>query len=295
MKLPQRQFISRAAVRKEVPFLLGLYGPSGCGKTFSALRLANGFRRVTGGDIHVIDTEAGRALHYANMKPGPNLEPFKFVHTPLAPPFSPLDYAAAIEHCIKQGARTIVVDSMSHEHEGEGGVLWQHDETVEAKGKSFDQVGWIRPKRQRQFMTQRILQASGVNFIFCFRAKQKLAYKKKGEGGDKDPTPLGWMPIAGDIIYELTVCALLLPNGKGTPTWTGFEAGERSIVKVPHQFRDLETKHGQLTEQLGEGFASWARGGSGIEPAPNVEPAPPPPIEKLTDPKPTTNDDEETI
>ena len=40
------------------------------------------------GDIHVIDTEARRALHYASY--------FKFRHTPFDAPFGSLDYLAAM-------------------------------------------------------------------------------------------------------------------------------------------------------------------------------------------------------
>ena len=76
-----RTFEDREAVREQVPLLVGLMGPSGGGKTFSALRLATGFQRVSGGDIFVIDTEARRALHYADR--------FKFRHIAFPAPFGP--------------------------------------------------------------------------------------------------------------------------------------------------------------------------------------------------------------
>src|SRR5438128_3503645 len=103
-----RTFEDRPAVREATPLLVGLIGPSSSGKTFSALRLATGIQRVSGGEIFVIDTEARRALHYA--------EKFTFRHVPFGAPFGPLDYLTAIEHCIARGAKTIVVDSISHEN-----------------------------------------------------------------------------------------------------------------------------------------------------------------------------------
>jgi ABC-type lipopolysaccharide export system ATPase subunit len=39
------------------PLIIGLEGPPGAGKTASALLLAEGIRRVRGGDIRVLDTE----------------------------------------------------------------------------------------------------------------------------------------------------------------------------------------------------------------------------------------------
>src|SRR5690242_13140717 len=104
-----RKFEDTEAVRSPTPLLFGLIGPSGAGKTYSALRLATGMQRVFGGEIFVVDTESRRALHYA--------KDFKFRHVEFAPPFSPLDYLAAIEHCVTKGAKTIIVDSMSHEHD----------------------------------------------------------------------------------------------------------------------------------------------------------------------------------
>jgi ABC-type dipeptide/oligopeptide/nickel transport system ATPase subunit len=95
MSAPQRKFDDVPAVRESVPLLIGLMGPSGSGKTYSALRLATGIQEVTGGDIYFIDSEARRALHYADS--------FKFKHVQLDPPFGSLDYLAAIEHCVKQG------------------------------------------------------------------------------------------------------------------------------------------------------------------------------------------------
>ena len=111
----KRTFIDEPGNRNGgTPILIGLVGPSGSGKTYSALRLATGIQSVVGGDIFVIDTEARRSLHYADK--------FNFRFLQFDPPFGPLDYLAAIRHCVSKGAKTIVVDSMSHEHEGKGGV-----------------------------------------------------------------------------------------------------------------------------------------------------------------------------
>lgn len=78
-----RTFVDKPAVRDKVPLLIGLAGPSGGGKTFSALRLASGMQRVSGGDVYVVDTESKRALHYADK--------FKFRHLEFTAPFGPLD------------------------------------------------------------------------------------------------------------------------------------------------------------------------------------------------------------
>src|SRR5580698_6102572 len=110
--MAQRTFDDKPALRQSVPLLIGIMGPSGGGKTYSALRLATGIQEIAGGDIGVIDTEAKRALHYADF--------FKFQHLEFGAPFGSLDYLAAIRHFVDKGVKTIVVDSMTHEHSGVG-------------------------------------------------------------------------------------------------------------------------------------------------------------------------------
>ena len=246
-----RTFEDHEAKRVAVPLMVGLVGPSGGGKTYSALRLASGIQRVTGGDIFVVDTESRRALHYANQ--------FKFRHVPFASPFGPLDYLAAIEHCAKKGAKVVVVDSMSHEHEGPGGVLEQHAAELERLGGSerMSMLAWSKPKQARRRMINSILQLP-VSSIFCFRAKEKMKIEK-----GRDPTPLGFMPIAGEeFMFEMTINCLLLPKAGGVPTWQSNEIGERETMKLPEQFRHIFADRAPLSEDHGESMARWAEGGA---------------------------------
>ncbi|MCP4967396.1 MAG: AAA family ATPase [bacterium] len=251
-----RTFEDSKAVRAAVPLLVGLSGPSGCGKTFSALRLATGMQSVTGGQIFVIDTEAKRALHYADQ--------FDFRHVPFGAPFSPLDYLAAIEHCVNKGAKIIVIDSMSHEHEGPGGVLEWHAEKLEKlssgdykRAQKLTMLAWQEPKAARRRLLNTIVQL-GVNMIFCFRAKEKLKMVR-----GKDPIPLGWMPIAGpEFVYEMTCSMLLPPGSQGVPDWRPEHPGEKAMTKLPIQFQALAKYDGPITEKIGENMATWAAGGS---------------------------------
>ena len=248
-----RQFADAPGTRHATPLLFAVYGPSGSGKTFSSLRLATGIQRVSGGEIFGIDTESNRMLQYA--------ETFKFRHVPFGQPFSPLDYLDAIEYCVSKGAKTIIIDSMSHEHEGPGGVLEEHDHEVErimgawkCTEEKANIPAWGKPKRKRQTLINRILQIN-CNFIFCFRAKDKVKI-----GGGK-VTQLGFMPIAGeDFIYEMSATALLLPGARGTPTWNSNEVGEKLMIKLPDQFEDLFREVRQLDEDAGMKMAQWAAG-----------------------------------
>ncbi len=252
----ERQFEDKPAVREATPLMFGLVGPSGGGKTYSALRLATGMQRVIGGEIFLIDTESDRALHYADK--------FKFRHVSFSAPFSPLDYLKAVQHCIDAGAKIIIIDSMSHEHEGPGGVLEWHEaeaERLQAEWRTTrDKVNmpaWSKPKQARRRLINSLLQMK-ANFIFCFRAKDKV---KLGQG---KVTQLGFMPIAGDeFVYEMTAKALLLPGAQGVPTWQSDNPGEAMMIKLPEMFRDFFSgRAGQpFDEDIGEKLAQWAAGG----------------------------------
>lgn len=256
-----RSFSDKPAVREQTPVLLGLVGPSGTGKTFSALRLATGIQRVSGGEIYVIDTEARRSLHYA--------EQFKFRHVQFDAPFGPLDYLSAITYAVSKGAGTIIVDSMSHEHEGPGGVLEMHEAELNrlagndySKRQKWNFSAWVKPKQERRRLIGTILQLP-VNVIFCFRAKEKL----KIQSG-RDPVNLGWQPIAGDeFVYEMTAKCFLLPGANGVPTWQSEFPGEMAMMKLPDQFRELFAQRQQLSEDIGQKIAEWAVGKVQRDPA----------------------------
>ncbi len=272
-----RVFESRQAVREKVPLLIGLVGASGSGKTFSALRLAAGL----GPDVFVIDSEARRALWYADR--------FKFQHVDFQAPFGSPDYLAAIEHCVSRGAKTIIIDSMSHEHDGPGGVLEMHDKEQDRLAKLWgvsrdkaNMSAWQIPKSQRRQLLNRMLQMP-VNFILCFRAKEKINLS-----GDK-PKPMGWMPVAGEeFVYEMSVNCLLYPNAGGVPSWHPEEMGEKAIIKLPGQFKDIFATKAPLSEEIGAKLAQWAAGGAGpvvaSTPAPataTAQPASPEQVEEI--------------
>src|SRR6185503_20689257 len=177
-----------------------------------------------------------RALHYAPKKGEPvdiAAGKFKFKHLPFGAPFSPLDYLAAIEHCIKNGAKTIIIDSMSHEHEGVGGVLEMHEAEVTRmagadwrKREKVKMLAWQKPKQMRTRLIASMLQMD-CNFLLCFRAKPKLKMVK-----NEDPIQLGFMPIAGDeFVYEMLIRFLFLPGTSGVPVAHTDYDGERAIIK----------------------------------------------------------------
>jgi hypothetical protein len=254
-----RTFESGPARRARMPLMIAIVGASGAGKTLSAILLAEGIKRVQPGPIVVIDTESLRALKHSDGNPD------RFIHVPFAPPFGPLDYVAAIKHALKHQPSTIIVDSISHEHEGEGGVLDQHDTMVAEKGQNYDQIAWKKPKGDRTKLKHFILQQR-CNWVFCFRAKEKIKPKKGGE-----PEDLGWQPLgAEELIFEMDLCALLYPGVDGRPKWKSPRMQEQQMMKLPGWWRALFAGEPQLNPDIGEQLARWAVGGDVAAPSSNA-------------------------
>lgn len=243
----------RRAVRENVPLVIGIAGPSGSGKTYSAMRLAAGIAQ--GKPFAVIDTEAGRAKHYA--------ESFVFDHADLRPPFRPSAYAEAIHEADKAGYPVIVVDSVSHEHAGEGGLLDWHEEELDRmarddwkKRENCNMAAWIKPKMDHKQMVSRLLQVR-AHLILCFRAEQKIEMVKQDGRMVIAPKKIAsgfsdWIPICEkNLLYELTASFLLTPDAPGLP----------KPIKLQEQMRGFVSLTAPLNEEAGQKMAAWALGG----------------------------------
>lgn len=242
----------KPAVREAVGLLIGTIGPSGSGKTFSAMRLAAGIVGP-GKRFCVIDTENRRALHYAEM--------FQFDHLDLREPFRPDAYADAIKAADQAGYGAIVVDSMSHEWAGVGGILdWQEEELDRMAGDNWSKreackmASWIKPKMSHKSMLARLLQIN-ANLILCFRAEEKVKMVKTNKDG-KEKTEIvnvGWQPICEkNLPYELTVSMLLTPEAPGVP----------QFIKLQEQHKHLFPAGKLVDETAGKAISDWARGGA---------------------------------
>lgn len=244
----------RRAVRENVGLIIGLAGPSGGGKTLSAMRLAKGIAGQR--PFAVIDTEAGRAKHYAGD--------FIFDHADLAAPFRPDAYADAIKAADAAKYPVIVVDSFSHEHAGDGGLLDWHEEELDRMAKddwkrreSCSLSAWIKPKMSHKQMVQRLLQVR-AHVILCFRAEQKIEMVRKDGRMEIQPKKIAsgfsdWIPIAEkNILYELTASFLLTPDAPGVPR----------PIKLQKQMREFVDLDKPLDEMVGQRMAMWASGSS---------------------------------
>ena len=177
------------ASRRQAKARICIAGPSGSGKTFTALQIARG---IVGpeGRIALIDTEKGSASLYADE--------FEFDVLELAPPFAPETYIAAIEAAEQGGYDVVVIDSMSHEWNGSGGILQIVDEiTARKKGGGRDAWKDATPRHTRFLET---IVRSSCHVVATVRSK--TAYEWTGAEVKK----LGLEPIQRDELeYEFTI------------------------------------------------------------------------------------------
>lgn len=180
------------ATKKRAKLRLAIDGPSGSGKTYTALVAATAI--ADGGKIAVIDTERGSASLYSDKFTFDVLELEKF---------SPLLYVEAIQAAEEAGYAVIVVDSLSHAWEGEGGALDLVDQAAaRANGNSF--MAWKNVTPIHRKLVDAILQ-SKCHIIATMRSKMDYS-QEKDEKGRTVIRKIGLAPVQRQSIeYEFTI------------------------------------------------------------------------------------------
>jgi hypothetical protein len=177
------------AKRQKAKMRLGLQGPSGSGKTYSALQIARGLTH-SWNNIAIIDTEANSSHLYSELG--------DFYVLSLQKPYTPERYIEALRMCIDSGAAVVIVDSISHEWEGEGGILDIHSSMV---GNSFTNWSKITPRHNK--LLSEFLQAN-CDIIVTIRTKTDYVLSEKN--GKMIPEKIGLKGITKDgLDYELTL------------------------------------------------------------------------------------------
>lgn len=279
------------------PLIIGLEGPPGAGKTASALLLAEGIRRIRGGEIRVLDTEGGRAGKYVGEPIGKH-PPIDFRFALFDPPFRANRFMAAITE-LSEGdppPACIIVDSISDEHEGAGGrndwkdevlqgILERVNRNSEHPVKDYDweadyagQAKWTPKAWQPSSAARRALALkmtrTRVPLILTFRAREKsdIFADKKPKTKGAEPPKVGWSPVAPDeFIRGCDLLALLPVRSDGVPVWKGQNAYEQFVIKLPEYFKPIADM-GPLSPAHGEFLARWSKGEKVAQPEPKPEP-----------------------
>lgn len=233
------------ATRKGTFVLIGLTAHSGAGKTHSALLLARGLVGPKG-KIAVLDTENGRASHKSHLTP--------FKTDELCAPFTPARYDKKVREASAAGFDCLIIDSMSHEWEGEGGVCEMADNEKYADGR-FKQglAKWLRPKSEHKKLMNTILQ-SRMHIIMCMRGKEKMVQIKDNRGKEIIVSE-GVVPIQeGRLIYEMTI-SLIMDEKTKIP----------EVRKCDDKSLSAFINGRLITEETGTKIAEWIGGGKPVD------------------------------
>lgn len=224
------------AERKQSKIKLGLQAPSGAGKTYSALLLAFGMTSDWS-KIAIIDTENHSADLYAHLG--------HYQVLTLEKPFTPERYIEAIEICEKATMEVVIIDSISHEWEGIGGILDIHGAMI---GNSF--TNWAKVTPRHNAFLQRILQ-SECNIIATIRSKQDYVLSEKN--GKMVPEKVGLKGVTREgIDYEFTLVFELDIKHQATSTKdrTGLFMDKPSFL---------------ITPETGQIIANWCNSGKSLQ------------------------------
>lgn len=152
----------RKAQKSKSRLRIGLSGTSGSGKTYSALLLAGGI--APWDKVCIIDTENGSADLYDSLG-GYNV-------ITLQAPFAPERYIEAIKAAENAGMEVIILDSVTHEWDGKGGLLESNELLAHAKFKGNTWAAWSQTTPRHQKFIDAIV-SSTCHLITTARSKQE--------------------------------------------------------------------------------------------------------------------------
>lgn len=226
----------REAVRAGSKVVIGIAGPSGSGKTYTALKLARGMVKSPS-EIGFLDTENRRGSLYADILDG------KFLIGDLFAPFSPDRYRQAIEEFQAAGVKVLVIDSASHEWEGDGGC-----EEIAATGVKV--ANWKLAKSKHKKFMSGLLQCD-MHVIVCIRAREKTSFTNP-----KEPQSLGMQPICEkNFMFEMTASMMMWNEGLN-----------QQFLKMPEALRSVfGSGDNYLSEAHGEALINWVNSGAVID------------------------------
>lgn len=234
----------RPAVREGARLVIGIAGVSGSGKTFTALQLAWGMAKGDSSKVGLLDTENKRGSLYSDILVGKDGKVNQFMIGDLYAPFSPQRYSDAIKEFQQAGVEVLVIDSLSHEWEGEGGC----EDIADDGGKV---ANWKKAKREHKRCMNTLLTCD-MHIIVCLRAREKTSFKNPSK-----PESLGIQPITEkNVLFELTASFLIHDQGL-----------YREVIKCPADLQPiLDKPEGYLGAREGLVLRQWVDGGAKLDP-----------------------------
>jgi hypothetical protein len=243
-------FEAKKAKRESIIPSILLTGASGSGKSYGALALASGM----GKKIVAVDTENKRLNLYADE--------FNFSKVDLKAPYSAARYIAAVNAALELDPDVLIIDQITFEWAGTGGVLQQVDDNPATN----QMMRWKEPSRGHSDFIDFLLNLK-VPTIVCCRAKEQYEISKD-ENGKTKVTKLGVGPIqrgrnAGEgIEYEFILSFLIDENHLAKPMLDRTKIFGKMVVNEESGEYETVGEKVLLTEEAGRKIITWAKGGS---------------------------------
>ena len=179
------------ATKQQLKGRIAFAAPTGAGKTFTSLEVAKAF----GGRFVLIDTEQGSGALYADQ--------FDYDYFRFDPPYDPARLVDVLRSAEAEGYTTIIVDSLSHFWEGEGGTLDIADAAGQRSGgNSF--AGWKAATPILRHLVD-VMLGLDAHLIVTMRSKMEYIIEEDSRG-KKVPRKVGMAPVMRQgIEYEFTV------------------------------------------------------------------------------------------
>lgn len=181
------------ASRSQLKARVALEGPTGAGKTWTALEWATVL--ADGGTIAVVDTERGSASLYSDR--------FDFDVLTWAPPYDPGKLADLLKTAAGHGYAVVLIDSLSHFWEGEGGTLDMVDAAASRSGGN-QFAGWKVGTPALRHLVDTML-GLDAHLIATMRSKMEYVLDEN-DRGKKVPRKVGMAPVMrAGVEYEFTL------------------------------------------------------------------------------------------
>lgn len=231
----------RKAARPKAKLRVGMSGPSGSGKTYSALLIAKGIVDGTMSKVAIIDTENGSADLYSDMG--------DYNVITLSAPYTPEKYIEAIDACEKADMEIVIIDSVSHEWDGKGGLLEANELIAQTKFKGNTWAAWsVTTPRHQKFIEA--ITTSKMHIITTARSKTDTIQTE-----DKKIKKVGLKEIQREgFEYELTL---------------NFNLDRDKHYAIASKDRTglfSEVDPFIITEETGKILKDWSMGGSDEKP-----------------------------
>lgn len=181
----------RKAGRRKAKLRLGITGPAGSGKTYGALLVAFGL----GGKIDMIDTENGSGDLYSALG--------DYDVGSIGAPYTVQKYLQAIHEAESSDYDVLIIDSLSHAWNGEGGLLDMQGRIADqSRMNSFAAWRQVTPLHNKLVET---MLASPCHIIATMRSKTDYV-QVENERGRTEIRKVGLAPVQREgMDYEFGI------------------------------------------------------------------------------------------